>query len=78
MSIVGAPSQQKAKELGVRGAGVLVRPNAAELAQIAQLIDDGKIKPIVSRIVPLSEASKAQELSETHHTRGKIVLEVAR
>ena len=77
VSIVGGASQQKAQEAGVRAAGVLVRVNADDLTQIAKLMDDGKLKAIVSHELPLADAAKAQELSETHHTRGKIVLKVA-
>lgn len=47
------------------------------LAQIAKLVDSGKLKAIVETIVPLSEARRAQELSQTGHARGKIVLKVA-
>lgn len=47
------------------------------LAQIAMLVDSGKLKAIVETIVPLSEARRAQELSQTGHARGKIVLKVA-
>jgi NADPH:quinone reductase-like Zn-dependent oxidoreductase len=36
-----------------------------------------KIKPIVSQTLPLSEANKAHQQIETHHTLGKIVLKVA-
>ena len=48
----------------------------ADLQQIADLIDSGKIKPIVTEIFPLKEAAKAQEMIDSHHTRGKIVLKV--
>jgi len=40
------------------------------------LIDAGDLKPIVNRILPLSEARRAHELSQTGHTHGKIVLRV--
>jgi NADPH:quinone reductase-like Zn-dependent oxidoreductase len=54
-----------------------VEPNADELAEIGKLIDQKKIKVIVSQTFPLSEAIKAQEQIATGHTRGKIVLKVA-
>jgi NADPH:quinone reductase-like Zn-dependent oxidoreductase len=41
------------------------------------LIDDGKIKPIVSQVLPLTEAAKADAQAATHHTRGKLVLKIA-
>jgi len=54
-----------------------VEPNADELSGIGKLIDQKKIKVIVSQTFPLSEAIKAQEQIATGHTRGKIVLKVA-
>jgi NADPH:quinone reductase-like Zn-dependent oxidoreductase len=62
---------------GVRAKRIVSQANGNELAQIAKIIDEKLIKPIVTTILPLSEARKAQELSESQHTRGKIVLRVA-
>ena len=78
VSIVGRPDAAKADGAGIRAAGILVHVEAAELAQIAKLLDDGAIKPVVTHVFPLADAAKAQEQSETRHTRGKIVLEVAK
>lgn len=62
---------------GVRAERIVSQANGSELAQIASLIDERKIKPAVTAVLPLAEARKAQEMSESHHTRGKIVLRVA-
>ena len=40
-------------------------------------IDAGKMKPIVTKVLPLSEAIAAQRQAATHHTRGKVVLKIA-
>lgn len=76
VSILGQPSQEEAKAHGVRAAGIFVQPNPSQLAEIAGLVDAGKLKPHVEAVFPLSEAAKAQELSQTLHVRGKIVLRV--
>jgi NADPH:quinone reductase-like Zn-dependent oxidoreductase len=76
LSLVQPPSVEKAKALGVQAVFVASHPNGAELAKIAELIDSGDLKPIVNRILPLSEARRAHELSQTGHTHGKIVLRV--
>lgn len=76
VSIVGGPSQERAAAAKVRAAGILVQPNSEQLTQIAELIDSGKLKPIVTHRMPLADAAKAHQQSETRHTRGKIVLEV--
>jgi NADPH:quinone reductase-like Zn-dependent oxidoreductase len=77
VSIVGPVSPQKAAEHGVRGKSMLVQPSAAQLAEIGALIDQEKVKVVVSHIMPLADAAKAHEQSQTGHTRGKIVLKVA-
>ena len=51
-------------------------PMAAELATIASLIDSGDLLPVVDTVLPLTQARRAHVLSETGHTRGKIVLRV--
>lgn len=76
VSILGPPDENKAAEFGVRGVGVFVRPDAGQLAGIAELIDNGHVKPKVTEILPMADVAKAHEMSETEHVRGKIVLEV--
>jgi NADPH:quinone reductase-like Zn-dependent oxidoreductase len=56
---------------------IVTQPDGKELADIAELIDEGYIKPQVTLVLPLAQAKKAQELSESQHTKGKIVLRVA-
>jgi NADPH:quinone reductase-like Zn-dependent oxidoreductase len=77
VSLVARPNQAKLDKHGIRGTALSVEPNSEELAEIGKLIDDKKIKVIVSQTFPLSEAMKAQEQVATGHTRGKIVLKVA-
>lgn len=76
VTIAGRPPVQKAEELGLRARSILVHPSPQQLQQIARLVDEGQIRPIVSHVFPLSEAAKAHAQSETRHTRGKIVLQV--
>jgi NADPH:quinone reductase-like Zn-dependent oxidoreductase len=66
--------ESEAKNIQVQGFLALSIPE--DLEQIAGLIDQGKIKPLVSRIFPLNKAAEAQKLSETGHVNGKIVLQV--
>jgi NADPH:quinone reductase-like Zn-dependent oxidoreductase len=76
ISLVQPPSEQKARRFGVRGIMCSVRPDGAQLSKIAKLIDSAKLKSIIDRILPLSEARRAHELSQNGHIRGKIVLRV--
>jgi NADPH:quinone reductase-like Zn-dependent oxidoreductase len=76
-TLVAQPDQAELDKHGIRGAAISVKPNASELAEITRLIEEKKIKPVVSQVLPLTDAVKAQEQAATHHTRGKIVLRVA-
>jgi NADPH:quinone reductase-like Zn-dependent oxidoreductase len=77
MSLVARPDPAELEKHGIRGTGIFAHPNAEDLAAIARMIDVGKIKPIVTQVLPLSEAIAAEQQAETHHTRGKVVLRVA-
>lgn len=57
-----------------RARGAMVQ--GARLAEIAKIIDSGQLAPVINRILPLSEARRAHELSQSGHAYGKIVLRV--
>jgi NADPH:quinone reductase-like Zn-dependent oxidoreductase len=77
VSLVARPDPAELEKRGIRGSPIHTQPNSAELAEIGKLIDEKKIKVIISQVLPLSDAGKAQAQVETGHTRGKIVLKVA-
>ena len=77
MSLVARPDPAELEKRGIRGTGISAHADADDLAEIAQLIDAGKIKPMVTQVLPLSEAITAQQQAATHHTRGKVVLRIA-
>jgi NADPH:quinone reductase-like Zn-dependent oxidoreductase len=77
VSTVEAPDDGEAEARGVRAALVDTQANPPQLAEIAKLVDAGMVRPIVEAVFPLNEARHAQELSQTGHARGKIVLKVA-
>jgi NADPH:quinone reductase-like Zn-dependent oxidoreductase len=68
------PSQDKAKELGVRALRYTVEANGDELTEIADLVTAGKVKSHVEKTFPFPKASEALKLLEGGHSVGKIVL----
>jgi len=78
VSVASPPSAEAAAAHGVRMAFVFTQPNSGQLAEIAKLADSDKLKAIVETVLPLSDATRGQELSQRGHTRGKIVLRVVR
>ena len=51
-----------------------VRPDAAELALLAALVDEGSVRVEVQQVLPLDRAAEAMALVEQGHVRGKLVL----
>ena len=76
-TLIQRADQAELEKRGLHGAPIFSHPDANELAEITKLIEANKIKPIISEILPLSEAAKVTAQAETHHTRGKIVLKIA-
>jgi NADPH:quinone reductase-like Zn-dependent oxidoreductase len=76
VTIVDDAPKDKAESFGVRGVSMIVQPNQAQLVEISNLVDNGKVRPIVSGVFPLSEARQAYEKGLAGHSRGKLVLKI--
>jgi NADPH:quinone reductase-like Zn-dependent oxidoreductase len=70
------PSQDRAKEHGVRAMRHTVEANGSELAEIASLVTSGKVAPHVQQTYPLGAAVDALASVEEGHSVGKIVMTV--
>lgn len=78
VSTVQPPSEERAAAHGVRLHFVTSAPPIGKvLAEVATMVDAGKIKPHVSKVLPLQEIRTAHELVERRHTHGKLVLTIA-
>ena len=71
------PPADVTKGHDVRFAWFVVEPNREQLIQVGELIDAGKLRPIIDAVFPLSQARQAYEQGMKGHTRGKVVLRVA-
>lgn len=76
VTTVASIPEGEPEKRGMHGKRVMTQSNGKELAQIAAIIDEQKIKPVVTTVLPLVDARKAHEMSESLHTRGKIVLRI--
>lgn len=59
---------------GVKAEGNAQAANAAVMADLAQLIDQGALEIPIARVYPLAEVREAYRELEQRHTHGKIVL----
>lgn len=78
VSITSPPPRELAEKHGVRAEFLMIGPNAEVLEQLAKLVDEGKVRPIIGAEFALKDIAKAHALSEAGHMRGKIVLYVGR
>ena len=56
---------------------LLARPNKQDLAFIKELLEAGKVKPVIDRCYPLGEVADAMRYLEEGHAQGKVVITVA-
>ncbi|MCP2637190.1 NADP-dependent oxidoreductase [Microbacterium sp. HD4P20] len=68
--------RRAAKKLGVSYEFLLMRANGDQLKSIAALVDDGTIRPIVSKTVDFDEIPAALEAFGSASTRGKVVARI--
>jgi NADPH:quinone reductase-like Zn-dependent oxidoreductase len=59
-------------------ASFTVKPNKEDLGFLKQLIEAGKLQPVIDRTYPLSETPEAIGYLENGHARGKVVITVPR
>ncbi|HEX4352239.1 MAG TPA: NADP-dependent oxidoreductase [Polyangiales bacterium] len=76
VSTLSRPDRAWARQRGVRVANYLTRPDSAELSEITQLIEMGKVRPYLQATFGFADVKSAQSRAEHEHPRGKIVLDM--
>lgn len=73
VTVAGRVDPAMGKAHGIRATSAM-RSDAAKLQQISELLAANQLTPHVGPLFPLAQARQAQELSQTRHGRGRIVL----
>lgn len=76
VSTVGIKDKEALKPKNIEGVAYMAQSVPNDLKQIGELVDAGKVKAIIAKVLPLKDIIQAHKLSEEGHTRGKIVLTV--
>ena len=76
ISIVDSLDERSLGRADIRFEFVFVAPNSKELSELGQMVEQGRLRVHLEEVLPLEASAKAHELSESRHTRGKIVLSV--
>jgi NADPH:quinone reductase-like Zn-dependent oxidoreductase len=77
VTAAGRLDEEALQRHGIRGVQFILQPNGAQLGVVARLVEEGILKPRLSRILPLAQASLAHELLQGRGAGGKIVLSVS-
>ena len=75
-SAAAADAMAAAAERGLRATGMLVEPDGDGLEELARLVDDRRLRVLVSETFPLERAALAHRAGELGHTTGKLVLTI--
>jgi NADPH:quinone reductase-like Zn-dependent oxidoreductase len=55
---------------------MMAKPNTEDLAFMRELLEAGKVTPVIDRRYPLSEVAEAFQYFEEGHAQGKVVITV--
>lgn len=77
ISLLDEMSPTEAEQADIYFQRMFVTPNGDDLAEIADLIDQGKIRLEIDSVFKFAQANQALALSESHRARGKIIIEIA-
>lgn len=76
VSIKGQDTQGLAEQYGVHFEAFFMWPSGEMLSQLAQLISDGVLKPVIDRTYPIDQTQEAYDYIQTGRAKGKIVIQV--
>jgi NADPH:quinone reductase-like Zn-dependent oxidoreductase len=76
VSTLAEPSREAAQAHRARGTRYMAQPNGAQLQQIGRLLDEGRVRVVLTKRFPLAEVREAHRTLEQEHPRGKVVLEL--
>lgn len=77
VNLVHDVNKAKAQEAGVRAEVITMRYDVSQLIEIAHLYDEKILKARVARVFPFEKVREAQDLNQSGHPGGKIVLKLA-
>ncbi|VAX44576.1 Zinc-type alcohol dehydrogenase-like protein [Acinetobacter calcoaceticus] len=69
--------RHKAKKRGITYSFLFMQPNGQQLSKITELVEAGKIKPIVDQTYDFAQIKEAFQYVNTGRSKGKVVLKIA-
>jgi NADPH:quinone reductase-like Zn-dependent oxidoreductase len=76
VSMAAQPNEALAEHHGVKASAQQTRVTTDRLQKVAELVDQGVLKPAIDKVFPLEETAEAVEYIRQGHHRGKVVIKV--
>jgi alcohol dehydrogenase len=72
--VISYATRQRARRAGIGYRYLFMHPSGSDLAQLAELIERGKLRVIIDKTYPFAEISEALAYLEQGHAKGKVVV----
>jgi len=69
---------RQAKKRGAEYSFLFVHPDGRQLAEIGELLNTGRIHPVIDKVFPFDQAKEALAYLEKGRARGKVVVQMAK
>ena len=76
VSIKGQDTQGLAEQYGIHFESFFMWSSGEMLSQLAQLMRDGTLKPVIDRTYPIEQTQEAYDYLQSGRAKGKIVIQV--
>ena len=67
---------RQAKKRGVEYSFLFVRPDGRQLAEIGELLEAERIRPVIDKVFPFEQAKEALAYLEKGRAKGKVVVQM--
>jgi NADPH:quinone reductase-like Zn-dependent oxidoreductase len=74
--LLSAKIRRLAKQRGATYSFMFVRPDGSQLARIGELLEAGRIRPVIDKVFPFTQAKAGLAYLEQGRAKGKVVLEM--
>lgn len=76
VTMAGQADEALIKKQGITVINQMTRGDFKQLTRLAQLVDEGKVRPVVDKTFMMDEAKEAYDYLEKGHPRGKVVIRI--
>ncbi|MCB1572555.1 MAG: zinc-binding dehydrogenase [Xanthomonadales bacterium] len=76
MWVIALPMEWRARRNGARYFRFLTESDGARLAEIAEVLDAGKVKPVIDSVFGFDQSIAALEHQAGGHAKGKVIIEM--